>query len=189
MIGLLISIAVLTLAPVHSGDIGWEHEKTRDGVVVYTRTPTGSSIKEYKAIAQFEATVQDIEHLIDDVQSHPQWQNKVCKASKVRLENGAKDHIFVELEVPWPFKNRYVLVDSEKIHTEDGKTVYDLVIVGTIANRARTSSKSRQAGAVGKSRRRRTGKSRSSASFTLIPEELCQPGSSTCSLSMVRSRP
>lgn len=109
---LRIILLLLGLATAQSSiaQTEWELEKSGDGIEIYTREIDEVEIKEFKAKTTIEANINDLIDALDAVDEHPDWMSDVSYA---RTLPDAPHVMHYNIKLPFPFKNRYVVMESE----------------------------------------------------------------------------
>ena len=104
----------------------WELSKDKDGIKVYTRQHEGSEIKEFKAVTIVTAKMNSLESLIDKVSEYPDWQANITSAKVLKQVNKNEQTIYCTSDVPWPVKDRDIVLQSKKAVSEKGIVVYKI---------------------------------------------------------------
>lgn len=84
----------------------WELIKDRKEIKVYTRSNTVSSFKEFKAVTEIKAQVNDFLAVLYDIEGLSDWAYNIKES---RLLDRPGEHLQVYYAVakaPWPYKNR-----------------------------------------------------------------------------------
>jgi hypothetical protein len=99
---LLIQISVKSQA--------WTLKKDKDGIRVYSRESTNSKFNELKVECEIEGSLSKLAAVLLDVNNHGEWVYKTVKCELLHA-SAANDILFyTEIECPWPFQNRDVVV-------------------------------------------------------------------------------
>jgi len=107
----------------------WEKAKEKNGVVVYTRIPEGSEVKEFKAITEIETSLSSLVAAISDIDSLSKWYKNTGETKILRNIHDRKQIYYYEVLVPFPFKNRDMVQEIEL--QQDAKSK---VVTATISN-------------------------------------------------------
>ena len=88
----------------------WEHEKTVDGIEIFTRAVPGEDLLELKIEFTLATRLGPLVALLDDVESYTEWVYKATKFEQV-LSTGDGEGIFYgQVDFPWPMDDRdYVI--------------------------------------------------------------------------------
>jgi hypothetical protein len=93
--------------PVQYSD--WTLVKNESGIQVYTRTITGSGIKDVRVVNTVKSSLSGLIALFLDVEKYPEWMY-ACRESKVlRVVNSRELYNYVVTDLPWPFSDRDVI--------------------------------------------------------------------------------
>lgn len=98
----------------------WKEQSNKDGIVTYTRAKKGSSIKEVKTVATFNASPDKILKVILDFENYPDWVYGNKSTQLLKSESSNSHIIYSEVAVPWPLQNRdvcHTVVVSKKGNT------------------------------------------------------------------------
>ena len=115
---------VILLIPFTSLAQAWELKKEADSIQVYTRSVSNSPIKEFKAVAQINASSEKILAVLKDVPSYPQWIEDV---NYTKILNSAEDQLsfYYQMDLPWPMKDRDLALHMQ-ISTSPGEISVNL---------------------------------------------------------------
>ncbi|WP_436516092.1 START domain-containing protein [Ekhidna sp. To15] len=83
----------------------WEIDKSKDGIVVYTRVEQDSHFKSFKAVALVDATADEIIRHLKDADSYADWYGYTKTSKLLERETGVQ-YNYVETIFPWPYSNR-----------------------------------------------------------------------------------
>jgi len=116
---LFIAVLVLSLSSAIAfgqGD-GWKLSKEKNGVKIYLKAAEGSSLKDYKAYMDVEASIEQVAALIEDVKSYPKWTFKVKSSEIIKVEEG-KTYYYVVASAPM-VSNRDAVAVIERTDSEN----------------------------------------------------------------------
>ena len=89
-----------------TGEPQWQKEFSKEGIDVYTRAIEGASIKEFKGTGIIDATIEDVNAVLDDIPGLTRWMPD-CLVSKVIEKKGANHYILYQvIKTPWPLQHR-----------------------------------------------------------------------------------
>jgi len=88
----------------------WKLEKSSKGINVYTREISETSIKEFKAETVVGANIDELIDALKQVEHHPEWMSNV---SHTIVLNDTPEVLQYNMNLPFPFKDRYVVMNSE----------------------------------------------------------------------------
>ena len=87
-------------------DDGWELEKTKYDVEVFSKSLTGYEVQAFKASGLIEGTVASVTDVVMDIENYPEWYPN-CKIGEVlKGSTTFEQYRRVEFKLPWPFDNR-----------------------------------------------------------------------------------
>lgn len=85
---------------------GWELEKTKYEIEVYSKLLPGYDIKAFKATGLIEASVEQVTDVVMDIERYTDWYPN-CKIGEELAGSTATEQIRrIEFKLPWPFDNR-----------------------------------------------------------------------------------
>ncbi|MDA0195083.1 MAG: START domain-containing protein [Bacteroidetes bacterium] len=90
----------------YSQNDGWDLEKNKDGVKVYTRIPAGEIYKEFRAVTTLESTLSSAIALLGDMQAAPDWYAHVKQGKVLKKYNSLQSMVHIELDLPFPADDR-----------------------------------------------------------------------------------
>lgn len=105
---ILLMSLILSVSWV-SAQSEWKLEKSGNGINVYTRDTEETEIKEFKASVVISASLNDLIEALSAVDEHPDWMSDITYA-RTLPDNDEIMHYNIKL--PFPFKNRYVVMES-----------------------------------------------------------------------------
>src|SRR5207244_12221558 len=77
------ALSIFAAEPVQNAD--WKAVKQSNGVVIYTRPHGGSNLKEFKAVAEIDATAETVHKVIDDVEGYPSFMLFTAECGALEL--------------------------------------------------------------------------------------------------------
>lgn len=95
------------------GQEKWELALDKQDIKVYTRTRAGSSVKEFQAHTEIQASLTSVVAALQDYQQHPQWMYQIASAElldKADEQNTMNRYV---LKLPWPFKARDLITSAK----------------------------------------------------------------------------
>jgi hypothetical protein len=92
---------------------GWKLAKDKNGIRIYTRLAEDSKFKEYKSLADIDATPEELLAELLDVGSYTEWMAQVKLAEILETDGEDKFYVYSEVKIPWPFDNRDEITLSE----------------------------------------------------------------------------
>lgn len=107
---MLFSILISTI----SADAeDWELIKDEDGIMVYTRTISGSNIKEFRGVTNIMAPLDSILGVLNDTEACPKWIHNCKDALKLRDISFNEGYIYQVIDFPFPVKDRDLILQSK----------------------------------------------------------------------------
>lgn len=91
----------------------WELEKNSNGIKVYTRYTSKSSIKEFKAITTINADKLKISNILMKVGNYVSWYPDISESSLLKILNINERIVYYKLDVPWPADDRDAVLKFE----------------------------------------------------------------------------
>lgn len=88
------------------GQEPWKLIKDKMGIQVFTRTNTVSSFKEFKAIMQIEAEVNQFLAVLYDVKGLTEWGYNIKESKLINRPNNLSQTYYAVAKAPWPYKDR-----------------------------------------------------------------------------------
>ena len=115
---IVVTFFLLLISFVAYSQTEWKLEKSRNGINVYTREISETSIKEFKAEIVIGAKIDELIGALKQVEDHPDWMSHIKFTAKL---NDNPEILQYNMNLPFPFKDRYVVMKSE---TESGAGTY-----------------------------------------------------------------
>lgn len=84
----------------------WVLKEQEDGIRVYTRKTRKSSVKEFKAITVFQASIQSVIDKITDAEGLKHWNYKTTESRLIERVSDKEFIIYMYNNFPWPVKDR-----------------------------------------------------------------------------------
>jgi hypothetical protein len=93
-----------SLVTVAAGD--WQLSRQSGGFQVFKRSVEGSSIEEFKVVAELDTPIEIIGEVLRDIPSYPAWYTG-CAETRL-LEHRDRNHFtfYFLQKTPWPFRYR-----------------------------------------------------------------------------------
>ena len=85
----LVSIVCLAAEPAKSadGNDSWKLATERNGLTIYSRPHSGSSLKEFKAVGEIAAPSRAVCEVIEDVDAYPSFMPYMAECRLLRHES------------------------------------------------------------------------------------------------------
>lgn len=84
----------------------WVLKEQENGIRVYTRKTRKSSVKEFKAITVFQASIQSVIDKITDAEGLKHWNYKTTESRLIERVSDKEFIIYMYNNFPWPVKDR-----------------------------------------------------------------------------------
>lgn len=120
----------------------WQFSSNKNGVEIHTRKAPNSEYKAFKATTIISAPVADVLAVIADAASCPLWVENCEKSDTVSIKSFGDRYGYAINNLPWPFKDRYVIVH---IVTKQAEPENDIIISMTAVTKAESSKLPAQA--------------------------------------------
>lgn len=101
----LIFVTLIT-SPLFAETSGWKLRTEKDGVIVYTRQVSGSSLLEFKGETVINAPIEDVIAFFNDNSEVPKWYYQCMKKDLLKDEGANSKLFYFEIDLPSPFATR-----------------------------------------------------------------------------------
>jgi hypothetical protein len=109
----LIFLATCCLSGRISAQEEWEFVTEKDGIKVYTRQENGTNFKSFKGETDLMSTVAEVLAIVQDVEKFSDWDEDISQIKIIEQEKDKTLKYYVVYNVPWPFKDRDLVVDAQ----------------------------------------------------------------------------
>ncbi|MCW3090109.1 MAG: lipid-binding domain protein [Ferruginibacter sp.] len=92
------------------GQEDWILKKDKNGIKVYSRKVKNAKFNEIKVECEFEGRLSQLAAVLFDVNKQYQWVYKTAKSQLLKEISPADVFFYSEIECPWPFDNRDLVV-------------------------------------------------------------------------------
>lgn len=99
----------------------WILKKDKDGIKVFTRKSANFKFNELKVECELECRVSQLAAVLMDVNNHTQWVYKTVKSQLLKTTGVAELYFYTEIECPWPFENRDLVVHVKVLQNVENK--------------------------------------------------------------------
>ncbi|KQC08008.1 MAG: hypothetical protein APR62_05530 [Smithella sp. SDB] len=121
---LLSFVVVMVIGLSAAAQEDWKFEHTRDGIDVYTRAISGSSIYAFKGVGIMDAPLEEVAELINDISATPQWASDMKEARILSKKDDYNMLVYNILDLPWPVSDRDFVVESKaEIDLSKGRVI------------------------------------------------------------------
>ena len=101
----------------------WVLKKDKDGIRVFTRKTMNFKFDELKVECEMEGSLSAIAAVLLDVKNHVQWVYKTVRCQLLKSPAATDIFFYTEIECPWPFENRDVVVHMNLMQNADNKVM------------------------------------------------------------------
>jgi hypothetical protein len=106
---ILILVYIFFALPAKSQE-NWKLRKDKNGIKVYSRATTNYKFDELKVECEVDGTISQLAALLFDVNTQYEWAYKTKKSELLKKVNDADVFFYTEIECPWPYDNRDMVV-------------------------------------------------------------------------------
>lgn len=104
---------------------GWQLERDRQGIQVYTRKTKTSNMKDSRAIAIVNSNTREVLNLLMDFENHWKWMDRIKLSRTLKKISENEFYVYYEALAPWPVSNRDVVTRYKIILSPDGKVTLE----------------------------------------------------------------
>jgi hypothetical protein len=90
----------------------WNFIKEKDGIRIYTRKETNSSLKSFMGVADVQTTMAKVCSLIGNVRNTSWWDENVRQINVLSFEENKHMQYYLIYHAPWPVSDRDLCVDA-----------------------------------------------------------------------------
>lgn len=87
----------------------WTLKRSGDEMWVYTRDRAGSPIKEVKLVMNVDATIDDLNGVLNDPERQPEWVYRCLKGKDLGGDMNSGWYYYSLIDMPWPMEDRDVV--------------------------------------------------------------------------------
>lgn len=84
----------------------WKLVKQKDGIDVFTRKNPEIDFKEFRAVMQIQASIEDFLAVMYDVASLPDWGHNIIESRLLSRPDPSRQTYYAVADAPWPYKDR-----------------------------------------------------------------------------------
>jgi len=89
----------------------WELKKNENGIEVYTRKAVSGNLKEIRVLCELDATRGQLVSTLKDINNYNAWVYSNKKSEILKEENPDKIIYYTQCHLPWPIKDRDIIVE------------------------------------------------------------------------------
>jgi hypothetical protein len=97
----------------------WELKKNENGIEVYTRKAATGNLKELRVICELDATKAQLINTLQDIDNYNAWVYCNKKSTVLKTINPDKIIYYTQTHLPWPLKDRDLIVELNISPTPD----------------------------------------------------------------------
>lgn len=121
LLTLLFSISNIGIAQqIGAIEKDWKLVKDTDGIQVYTRMAENSKFKEIRIQALFKANIDTLFNKLNNPDTYTDWVYKCTQGKILEKKNDQEFHYYTVSNLPFPAKNRDMVVKCKQWVDEDG---------------------------------------------------------------------
>jgi hypothetical protein len=105
----------------------WTLRKNSEGIEIYTRTRSGSPLKEFRASATIAAPLEVVLGFLNDISLRTEWVYD-CREVNIMEQRGTDILYHSSYEMPWPVADRDLVSRASTVWSEDSITVRILTV-------------------------------------------------------------
>jgi len=118
---LLVAWIIVTgICPAAFSQTGWQQRKDKDGIKVFTKKRLEPGVISYKWIATVDVDPNRLLRFLADVDRFPEWKDGCSRSRLIREEEGGGYLYYVVYDFPFPFRDRYMVVDVSVREEDEG---------------------------------------------------------------------
>jgi hypothetical protein len=88
----------------------WKLTEEKNGIKVYRRPVVNSKFDELKVSCRIAGSLSQLVAVLRDYPSHPDWVYGTRTANRITSVSETEEYFYTEVNTPWPFQNRDVVV-------------------------------------------------------------------------------
>lgn len=111
---------VLIAGPLKAVEQGWELQRDRDGIQVYTQKRAGSTHDAVRSQMTIKANLNSVIGLVRDTTACPEWAELCKEAYEHEVVSEKELYVYTYNNIPWPVKDRDAL--THVIWDQDAET-------------------------------------------------------------------
>jgi len=128
---LFSSISVFILVSSFSDDNSgkWILQKSENGIVVYTRTLQGSSIKEVRVVNKVRSSFSGMVALLFDTRNYTNWIYACTESHSIKVVSPQEIYNYQVTDFPWPVSDRD-LICNFKVSQDSATKIVSFIKTG-----------------------------------------------------------
>ena len=106
----IVTLVCILIAVSVKSQENWNLRKDKNGIKVYSRPTKNFKFDELKVECEIDGRISQLAALLFDVNKQYQWAYKTIKSQLLKQVTVADVFFYTEIEVPWPYQNRDMVV-------------------------------------------------------------------------------
>jgi len=102
----------LAFSLVGMGQADWMLKKERDDIVILTRESEDNPLKEYRAIATIESSIEVVYNFLTDLEKRPDWVINCLGLEILDTSDEGLIAYHTSYDIPWPLADRDLVVQA-----------------------------------------------------------------------------
>lgn len=90
----------------------WTFVKEKDGIKVYTRLESNSSLKSFKGEVTFQASLEKVYSMLGTDKNNDWWPTAITEVKVLGYDENKYIQYYLVYNLPWPFKNRDIVTET-----------------------------------------------------------------------------
>jgi hypothetical protein len=115
---IVFSVLIFGLSTVMAQG-SWELRKDGDGISVYTRKAANGNIKELRVLCELDASKAQLISTLQDIADYNSWVYSNKRSIVLKTINPQKIIYYTESHLPWPIKDRDLVIELDITPTPD----------------------------------------------------------------------
>lgn len=124
-------VSVLMFCVLMQGSLfaqnGWQLERDKHGIKVYTRKAQASNMKDSRAIAIVNSDSKEVLSMLTDFENHWKWMDRIKISRTLKKISDNEFYVYYEAIAPWPVSNRDIVTKYKIRMSPDGKVTLDAI--------------------------------------------------------------
>ncbi len=116
---LSVFISCLSAKAISAQELNWIFKEEDDKFKSWEAEFSNSKIKAFKVETIINAPINAIAELLSDLEKMPDWYDRVSEIKIFDQINNDEAHYYIEIDLPWPVKNRFALAHCKMKQDEN----------------------------------------------------------------------
>jgi hypothetical protein len=128
-------VLVLSVFLFASSENEWKKEFDKNGVKIYTRNASGSSVKEYRGIVEVKAPIDKCVNHVQDLKKFSKIAYKTNYSEIIKKNSDAEWFMYCVVDFPWPYDDRDFVAKYNLYNLGEGKTKIKFYTVNAVLDK------------------------------------------------------